>query len=316
MNASEQNGTGTPPPDGQDSGQDQLSPGDPTTRHPKISPPEQDQPEPGLDARLEPHADHGESSYRGTGRLVGRKALVTGGDSGIGAAVAIAFAREGADVAIAYLPAEEEDARDVAATIEAAGRTAITLPGDLTDPEYRRRLAHEAADALGGLDILVNNAGKQLSVERFEDLDDDQVRTTFEVNILAMFTVTREALQHLGPGASIINTTSIQAYDPSPNLLDYAATKAAINNFTKGLGMQLAPRGIRVNAVAPGPIWTPLQVSDGQPKEKLPKFGHNTSLGRAGQPVELAPAFVFLASPESSYVVGETLNVNGGKASP
>ena len=316
MNASQQNGTGAPPPEGEDSGQDQLFLGDPTTRHPKISPPEQDQPEPGLDARLEPHADHGESSYRGTGRLVGRKALVTGGDSGIGAAVAIAFAREGADVAIASLPAEEEDARDVAATIEAAGRTAITLPGDLTDPEYRRRLAHEAADALGGLDILVNNAGKQLSVERFEDLDDDQVRTTFEVNILAMFTVTREALQHLGPGASIINTTSIQAYDPSPNLLDYAATKAAINNFTKGLGMQLAPRGIRVNAVAPGPIWTPLQVSDGQPKEKLPKFGHNTSLGRAGQPVELAPAFVFLASAESSYVIGETLNVNGGQPSP
>ena len=316
MNTSPNDGSGENQPQGTGSEKDQLSLDDPTTRHPRISPPEQDQPEPGLDAKLEPHADHGEESYTGTGRLKGRKALVTGGDSGIGAAVAIAFAKEGADVAIAYLPAEEEDARDVAATIEAAGRTAVTLPGDLTDPEYRRRLAHDAAEALGGLDILVNNAGKQISVDRFEDLDDDQVRTTFEVNILAMFTITREALAHLPAGSSIINTTSIQAYDPSPHLLDYASTKAAINNFTKGLAQQLAPRGIRVNAVAPGPIWTPLQVSDGQPKDALPEFGHNTSLGRAGQPVELAPAFVFLASPESSYVLGETLNVNGGKPSP
>ena len=294
----------------------QLSLDNPVERHPRISPPKQDQPEPGLDAKLEPLADHGEASYVGTGRLKGRKALVTGGDSGIGAAVAIAFAREGADVAIAYLPAEAEDARKIIAVIEAEGRVGIGLAGDLLDAQYRNSLADEAAEKLGGLDILVNNAGKQIAIENLEDLDDEQVMQTFQVNILAMFTVTRAALKHLPAGASIINTTSVQAYDPSPTLLDYASTKAAINAFTKGLAVQLAPRGIRVNAVAPGPIWTPLQVSDGQPKDALPKFGHNVPLGRAGQPVELAPAYVFLASAESSYVVGETLNVNGGKSTP
>ncbi|MBV1779717.1 SDR family oxidoreductase [Paeniglutamicibacter sp. ABSL32-1] len=281
-----------------------------------MSPPKQDQPEPGLDAKLDPRADHGEKSYVGTGRLKGRKALITGGDSGIGAAVAIAFAREGADVAIAYLPAEAEDARKVIGVIEAEGRVGIGLAGDLLDADYRNSLADEAAEKLGGLDILVNNAGKQVAIENLEDLDDEQVLQTFQVNILAMFTITRAALKHLPAGSSIINTTSVQAYDPSPTLLDYASTKAAINAFTKGLGVQLAPRGIRVNAVAPGPIWTPLQVSDGQPKDRLPKFGHNVPLGRAGQPVELAPAYVFLASAESSYVIGETLNVNGGKSTP
>ncbi|MFB0835876.1 SDR family oxidoreductase [Arthrobacter halodurans] len=294
----------------------QLTLDNPVTRHPKISPPKQDQPEPGLDAKLEPRADVGEDSYVGTGRLKGRKALVTGGDSGIGAAVAIAFAREGADVAIAYLPAEEEDARKVVSIIEAEGRIGIGFPGDLMDAGYRGKVVDEAAEALGGLDILVNNAGKQISVDKLEDLDDEQLAETFQVNIMSMFTLTRAALKHLPAGGSVINTTSIQAYDPSPNLLDYASTKAAINNFTKGLAGQLAPRGIRVNAVAPGPIWTPLQVSDGQPKDALPEFGQDTPLGRAGQPVELAPAYVFLASAESSYVVGETLNVNGGKTSP
>jgi NAD(P)-dependent dehydrogenase (short-subunit alcohol dehydrogenase family) len=294
----------------------QLTLDNPVTRHPKISPPKQDQPEPGLDAKLEPRADVGEDSYVGTGRLKGRKALVTGGVSGIGAAVAIAFAREGADVAIAYLPAEEEDARKVVSIIEAEGRIGIGFPGDLMDAGYRGKVVDEAAEALGGLDILVNNAGKQISVDKLEDLDDEQLAETFQVNIMSMFTLTRAALKHLPAGGSVINTTSIQAYDPSPNLLDYASTKAAINNFTKGLAGQLAPRGIRVNAVAPGPIWTPLQVSDGQPKDALPEFGQDTPLGRAGQPVELAPAYVFLASAESSYVVGETLNVNGGKTSP
>lgn len=294
----------------------QLSLDNPVTRHPKISPPKQDQPEPGLDAKLEPTADHGETSYVGTGRLKGRKALITGGDSGIGAAVAIAFAREGADVAIAYLPAEAEDAAKIISLIEAEGRLGIGLPGDLLDEDYRNSLADMVAEKLGGLDILVNNAGKQIAIEKLEDLSDKQVMETFQINILAMYTITRAALKHLPDGASIINTTSVQAYDPSPTLLDYASTKAAINAFTKGLAVQLAPRGIRVNGVAPGPIWTPLQVSDGQPKDKLPKFGHNVPLGRAGQPVELAPAYVFLASAESSYVVGETLNVNGGKSTP
>ncbi|GGJ61511.1 SDR family oxidoreductase [Glutamicibacter ardleyensis] len=294
----------------------QLSLDNPVTRHPKISPPKQDQPEPGLDAKLEPTADHGETSYVGTGRLKGRKALITGGDSGIGAAVAIAFAREGADVAIAYLPAEAEDAAKIISLIEAEGRVGIGLPGDLLDEDYRNSLADMVAEKLGGLDILVNNAGKQIAIEKLEDLSDKQVMETFQINILAMYTITRAALKHLPDGASIINTTSVQAYDPSPTLLDYASTKAAINAFTKGLAVQLAPRGIRVNGVAPGPIWTPLQVSDGQPKDKLPTFGHNVPLGRAGQPVELAPAYVFLASAESSYVVGETLNVNGGKSTP
>lgn len=305
----------TPESDSQ-SNEAQLSLDNPVTRHPKISPPKQDQPEPGLDAQLEPTADHGETSYVGTGRLKGRKALITGGDSGIGAAVAIAFAREGADVAIAYLPAEAEDAAKIISLIEAEGRIAIGLPGDLLEVNYRQTLADVAAEKLGGLDILVNNAGKQIAIDKLEELSDEQVLETFQINILAMFTITRAALKHFPDGASIINTTSVQAYDPSPTLLDYASTKAAINAFTKGLAVQLAPRGIRVNGVAPGPIWTPLQVSDGQPKDKLPKFGHNVPLGRAGQPVELAPAYVFLASAESSYVVGETLNVNGGKSTP
>lgn len=297
-------------------GDGQLAHDDPTTRHPKVSPPEQDQPEPGLDVRTDPVPDIGLDSYVGRGRLEGRRALITGGDSGIGAAVAIAFAREGADVAIAYLPAEEEDARRVLAAIEEAGRTAVGLPGDLMDREYRAGLADAAAEKLGGLDILVNNAGKQVVCETLEDLTDEQIDETFHINIKSMFTVTRAALAHMGPGSTIVNTTSVQAYEPSPNLLDYASTKAAINNFTKGLAQQVAPRGIRVNGVAPGPVWTVLQVTDGQPKEKLPEFGQSTPLGRAGQPVEMAPAYVFLASGESSYVNGETLNANGGTPTP
>ncbi|MEV4900840.1 SDR family oxidoreductase [Citricoccus sp. NPDC055426] len=294
----------------------QLAADDPTTRHPKVSPPEQDQPEPGLDVRTEPVPDIGLESYAGLGRLRGRKALVTGGDSGIGAAVAIAFAREGADVAIAYLPAEEEDARRVVQAVEEAGRTAVALPGDLMDRAYREGVVDAAADQLGGLDILVNNAGKQVINETLEELSDEQVDETFQINIKSMFTLCRSALRHMGPGSTIINTTSVQAYEPNPMILDYAATKAAINNFTKGLAQQVAPRGIRVNAVAPGPVWTVLQVSEGQPKGKLPVFGHNTPLGRAGQPVEMAPAYVFLASGESSYITGDTLNANGGTPTP
>lgn len=297
-------------------GEGQLAHDDPTTRHPKVSPPEQDQPEPGLDVRTDPTPDIGLDSYVGRDRLQGRRALVTGGDSGIGAAVAIAFAREGADVAIAYLPAEEEDARRVVDAIEQAGRTAVALPGDLMDRDYRAGLVDAATDGLGGLDILVNNAGKQVISESLEELTDEQIDETFHINITSMFTLSRAALKHMGPGSTIVNTTSIQAYEPSPNLLDYASTKAAINNFTKGLAQQVASRGIRVNGVAPGPVWTVLQVTDGQPKEKLPKFGQNTPLGRAGQPVEMAPAYVFLASGESSYVNGETLNANGGTPTP
>lgn len=295
---------------------DQLTFQNPATRYPAIEPPVQHQDEPGLDADLEPKADLGEHSYRGTGRLTGRRALITGGDSGIGAAVAIAFAREGADVAIHHLPDEEPDARAVAEIIEREGRTAVLIPGDLTDRAFCESLADTAVERLGGLDILVNNAGKQVVAPALEDLPDEQLTDTFGVNIVGMFRVTRAALRHLEPGSTIINTTSVVAYMAPPNLLDYASTKAAINNFTKGLAQQLAPKGIRVNAVAPGPIWTPLQVSDGQPKDELPEFGHSTPLGRAGQPTELAPAYVFLASPESSYVIGETLAVTGGMPTP
>ncbi|TCW26676.1 SDR family oxidoreductase [Dietzia cinnamea] len=295
---------------------DQLTFQNPVTRYPAIEPPVQHQPEPGLGVDLEPRADVGEHSYRGTGRLTGRRALITGGDSGIGAAVAIAFAREGADVAIHHLPAEEADARAVAEIIEREGRTVALLPGDLTDRTSCEGLADTAAEQLGGLDILVNNAGKQVVAPDLEDLPDDQLTDTYGVNIIGMVRVTKGALRHLEPGSTIINTTSVVAYMPAPNLLDYSSTKAAINNFTKGLAQQLAPKGIRVNAVAPGPIWTPLQVSDGQEKEDLPEFGKSTPLGRAGQPTELAPAYVFLASPESSYVVGETLAVTGGMPTP
>ena len=295
---------------------DQLTFTNPVTRFPDITPPRQDQPEPGLDAELIPGTDRGEQSYRGTGRLEGRRALITGADSGIGAAVAIAFAREGADVALNYLPQEKEDAQHVAGIIREAGRTAVLLPGDLADADFCRRLVEEAVDGLGGLDALVNNAGRQIAVESLEEIDDQQWVNTYAVNIHAMFRITQAALKHLPAGATIVNSTSIQAYDPSPTLVDYASTKAAINNFTKGLAQQLAPRGIRVNAVAPGPIWTPLQVSDGQPKEALPEFGKSTPLGRAGQPTELAPAYVFLTSSESSYVLGETLAVTGGSPTP
>ncbi len=295
---------------------DQLTFDNPADRHPVISPDEQDQEMPGLDADLAPQADRGETSYRGTGRLQGRKALITGSDSGIGAAVAIAFAREGADVAMCYLSAEEEDAAKVAGLIEAEGRTAVRIPGDITDRDFCTELVARAVDALGGLDILVNNAGKQVSVPDIADITDEQLDLTMKTNVYAMFWITREAVPHMPAGSTIISSTSVQAYSPSAHLLDYATTKAAINAFTKGLAKQLAPRGIRVNAVAPGPVWTPLQVVEGQPKEALPEFGQSTPLGRAGMPVELAPAYVFLASPESSYVIGETLNVNGGEDSP
>jgi NAD(P)-dependent dehydrogenase (short-subunit alcohol dehydrogenase family) len=295
---------------------DQYTFDNPVTRYEKIAPPEQQQPEPGLDQDLQPTADHGEETYRGTGRLTGRRALITGGDSGIGAATAIAFAREGADVAISYLPEEEPDAQRIVALIEQAGRKALALPGDLKDPEYCRSLVERTVSEFGGLDILVNNGGKQVTQDSITEISDEQFDHTMKTNVYAMFYITKAAVPHMPPGSTIINTTSIQAYQPSPTLVDYATTKAAINNFTKGLAQQLAPKGIRVNAVAPGPIWTPLQPSHGQPMEKLTSFGQSTPLGRGGQPAELAPAYVFLASAESSYVVGETLSVTGGDPTP
>ncbi len=286
---------------------------DPRSQYPAMDIPPQRQSEPGLDSELMPLADHGADTYVGSGRLQGRKALITGGDSGIGRAVAIAFAREGADVAISYLPSEQSDADDVVAAIEAAGSKAATFAGDLTSESFARGLPAQAAEALGGLDILVNNAGKQVYNDDFAALPTKQLVETFTVNVFAMMWITQEALAYLPAGASIINTTSIQATQPSPGLLDYAATKAAIRNFTQGLAQQLTPQGIRVNAVAPGPIWTPLQPSYGQSEEKLTKFGTDTPLGRAGQPAELASTYVFLASQESSYISGETIGVTGGR---
>lgn len=286
---------------------------DPVKQYPVMEIPPQKQSEPGLDSVLVPLADHGAETYVGSGRLKGRKALITGGDSGIGRAVAIAFAREGADVAISYLPSEQSDAEDVQAAIAEAGVKSALLPGDLTDETFARGLPGQAADMLGGLDILVNNAGKQIFNEDFATIPTQQLVDTFTVNVLAMMWITQEALAYLPKGASIINTTSIQATQPSPGLIDYAATKAATLNFTKGLAQQLTPKGVRVNAVAPGPIWTPLQPSYGQSEEKLIEFGQNTPLGRPGQPAELAPTYVFLASQESSYISGEVIGVTGGR---
>jgi len=285
---------------------------DPTTKYPVMDIPEQRQSEPGLDNELKPKADHGEQSYQGNGRLAGRKALITGADSGIGRAVAIAYAREGADVAFTYLPSEQDDAKDTLRLIKEAGQVAVPIMGDLTSEVFCRELVEQAADTLGGLDIVINNAGKQVHIDDISELETKQLVDTFTVNVFAMFWIVKAAMKYLKPGSSIINTTSIQAYSPSAGLLDYAATKGAIANFTKGLASQLIEKGIRVNAVAPGPIWTPLQPSYGQPMEKLVKFGRESPMGRAGQPAELAGAYVFLASEEASYVTGEIIAVTGG----
>lgn len=288
----------------------------PVTQYPKLDIPKQRQPEPGLDAKLQPKADHGENSYQGSGRLKDRKALITGADSGIGAAVAIAYAREGADVCMNYLDSEEEDANTIFQLAKQAGVTVEKIPGDISDEAFCKQLIEHSVEAMNGLDILVNNAGRQIYCEDILELSNEQWEATFKTNIFAMFWLTKAALPHMPAGASIINTASIQAYQPSPTLLDYASTKGAIINFTHGLGKQLASKGIRVNAVAPGPIWTPLQPSYGQPMDKLTQFGQSAPLGRAGQPAELAPVYVFLASQESSYVTGEVYGVTGGEHLP
>jgi NAD(P)-dependent dehydrogenase (short-subunit alcohol dehydrogenase family) len=265
---------------------------------------------------MTPRPDHGENSYRGTGRLAGRRALITGGDSGIGRAAAIAYAREGADVAISYLPAEEPDAREVIQIIQAAGRKAVALPGDIRDEAFCRELVNKAVTELGGLDILVNNAGRQQSHDSILDISTEQFDWTLKTNVYAMFWITKAAIPHMPPGAAIINTSSVNAYEPSANLLDYATTKAAIANFTKGLAKQMAQRGIRVNAVAPGPFWTPLQVSGGQTMENLKKFGEQTPLRRPGQPAEIAPVYVQLAAADASYVTGQVYGASGGAGQP
>jgi NAD(P)-dependent dehydrogenase (short-subunit alcohol dehydrogenase family) len=289
---------------------------DPRSQYGELDIPPQTQPEPGLDAKLEPQADHGIDTYKGSGRLKGRKALITGADSGIGRAVAIAFAREGADVALSYLPEEQEDADVTIQEIEAAGVKAVALPGDITSESFCQEMVKQAVEKLGPIDILVNNAGKQRFVKNVEDLTTEQFESTFKTNVFAMFWISKEVLKDMPAGGSIINTTSIQSYQPSPGLLDYASTKGAITAFTKSLAKMVIEKGIRVNAVAPGPIWTPLQPSYGQPQEKLVKFGQNTPLGRPGQPAELAPTYVFLASQESSYITAEVIGVTGGNHLP
>ena len=272
--------------------------------------------EPGLESELEVRADHGEQTYRGTGRLTGRKALVTGADSGIGRAAAIAYAREGADVVLTYLPEEQSDAEDVAQLVRDAGRQAVLAPADLSVESEARQLVRTAVEVLGGLDALVLVAGKQVWVDDLADLTSEQFDATFKTNVYSVFWVVQEALPHLPAGSTIVTTSSIQAYSPAPGLVDYATTKAAINTISKALAQQLAPKGIRVNTVAPGPFWTPLQASGGQPPANLTEFGKETPLGRAGQPAELAGAYVYLASAESGYTIGETLNVNGGLPTP
>jgi NAD(P)-dependent dehydrogenase (short-subunit alcohol dehydrogenase family) len=263
---------------------------------------------------MDPRPDHGEKSYRGSGKLAGRRALVTGGDSGIGRAAVIAFAREGADVAFNYLPVEEPDAREVVELIRAEGRKAIPLPGDIRDEAFCTKLVDDAVSGLGGLDILVNNAAKQVYQPSILDITTDQFDQTMRTNLYGMFWITKAALPHLQPGASIICTTSINAFDPEPGILDYAMTKGAIMIFVKSLSKQLIPKGIRVNGVAPGPIWTPLQPSGGQSMEGLVKFGSDTPFERPGQPAELAGTYVLLASQQSSYVSGEIYGITGGHA--
>jgi NAD(P)-dependent dehydrogenase (short-subunit alcohol dehydrogenase family) len=285
---------------------------DPTKQYPQPKFKRQTQTAPGSDQKMSPKADHGETSYRGSGRLPNRKALVTGGDSGIGRAAAIAFAREGADVAINYLPSEEQDAREVIALIEQEGRQAIALPGDISNEKFCRKLVKAAHKKLGGLDILACVAGKQHSVEKIADLTTEQLEESYRVNVFALFWLCQEALPLMPPGGSIITTASIQATHPGPSLLDYAPTKAAILALTRALARQVAGEGIRVNSVAPGPVWTPLQPSGGQPPKKIQTFGAETPLKRAGQPVEMAPLFVLLASQESSYVTGEVYGATGG----
>ncbi|MDP8917432.1 MAG: SDR family oxidoreductase [Pseudomonadota bacterium] len=289
---------------------------DPTTKYPKPPFRSQSQPWPGLAGQMDPRPDHGEASYKGSGRLQGRKALITGGDSGMGRAAAIAYAREGADVAISYHPTEEPDAREVIALIEKEGRIAVALPGDLRDEALCTRIVAEAVQRLGGLDILVNNAARQQQRQSLLDITSEDFDATMKTNVYAMFWLTKAALPHMSPGSAIIQTTSEQAYDPSANLVDYAMTKAAMMNFTKSLAKQLGPKGIRVNGVAPGPIWTPLQVSGGATQEKLQQFGGDTPMGRPGQPVELASIYVQLAAADASYATGQVYGAAGGSGQP
>lgn len=289
---------------------------DPVSKYPKPPFQEQSQEWPGLASKMNPKPDHGEKSYKGSGRLAGRKALITGGDSGMGRAAAIAYAREGADVAINYFPTEEPDAQEVVALIKEAGRKAIAIPGDLRDEAFCKSLVEKAVQGLGGLDIIVNNAARQQTHASILDISTEQFDWTMKTNIYAPFWIIKAALPYLKPGSVIIGTTSEQAYDPSGDLYDYAQTKAATMNYIKSLAKQFGPKGIRVNGVAPGPIWTPLQVSGGATMEKLKTFGGNTPMGRPGQPAELASIYVQLADNSGSYATGQVYGSSGGAGQP
>ena len=288
----------------------------PRDKYPNPPYKKQSQPWPGLASKMDPPPDHGEKSYRGSDRLKGRKALITGGDSGMGRAAAIAFAREGADVAINYFPTEQPDAEQVIALIKAEGRIGLAIPGDLRDEKFCQELVRRAVEGLGGLDIVVNNAGRQQSRASILDVSSEDFDATMKTNIYAPFWIIKAALPHLKPGSVIIGTTSEQAYDPSPELYDYAQTKAATMNYVKSLAKQLGPKGIRVNGVAPGPIWTPLQVSGGATMEKLEQFGSQTPLGRAGQPAELGSIYVQLAAEDGSFATGQVYGSAGGSGQP
>jgi NAD(P)-dependent dehydrogenase (short-subunit alcohol dehydrogenase family) len=289
---------------------------DPGSKYPKPPFKEQTQPWPGLAGKMDPPPDHGETSYKGSGRLMGRKALITGGDSGMGRAAAIAYAREGADVAISYFPTEEPDARDVIRLIEAEGRKGVALPGDIRDEAFCRKLVEDAVNGLGGLDILVSNAARQQTRQSILDVSSEDFDATMKTNVYAPFWIIKAALPHMPAGSAIIGTASEQAYNPSAELYDYAQTKAATMNYVKSLAKQLAPRGIRVNGVAPGPIWTPLQVSGGATMEKLKSFGGDAPMKRPGQPAELASIYVQLAAADASYATGQIYGATGGNAGP
>jgi NAD(P)-dependent dehydrogenase (short-subunit alcohol dehydrogenase family) len=289
---------------------------DPREKYPKPPFQAQSQPWPGLANKMNPRPDHGETSYKGSGRLAGRKALITGGDSGMGRAAAIAYAREGADVAINYLQEEEPDAREVVQLIKEAGRKAVAIPGDLRDEEFCKRLVDDAIRQLGGLDIIINNAARQQNKQSILDISTKDFDDTMKTNIYAPFWIIKAALPHLQPGSSIIGTSSVQAYDPSEDLYDYAQTKAATTNYIKSLAKQLASKGIRVNGVAPGPVWTPLQVSGGTTQEKLKVFGEKTPLKRPGQPAELASIYVQLADNNGSFATGQIYGSSGGEGNP
>ncbi len=297
--------------------EDQHTQQDPTTQYPRPQYPEQDQRDqhPGLESEMQPKPDYGEETYRGSGKLEGKKTIITGGDSGIGRAVALAFAREGADVLISYLEEEESDAQETARVVEEAGRKAVKMPGDISDEAVCQTIVAKAVEEFGQIDVLVNNAAHQMTVSGIADVSTELLDRTFKTNIYAMFWLTKAALPHMQPGGSIINTCSIQAYQPSPTLLPYSATKGAIITFTKGLAQEVVQYGLRANSVAPGPVWTPI-IPASMPGDTVSQFGGTSVMGRPAQPAELAPAFVFLASQEASYVNGETLGVTGGMPLP